>query len=260
MERMNWTIPGTSVPKFDELAFARMKAKTINDTPGNLTDYDCPHCLNRGYTMELRKDASLYALVCDCMVMRKCIRQMKQSGLGDALERMRFDSFHATEDWQKSMLELSLRYAGNPEGWLFLSGQPGCGKTHLCTAVCRELLLKGNQLRYLPWQEEIGNLRFRDGDYRLNLLQELKTVPFLYIDDLFKTAGERPTSSEIGIAFSLLNARYMSRLPTILSCEYSLDSLMAIDQATASRIGEMSQGTALNVRSDLRRNYRLRKS
>ena len=258
MERTDWNFPGSSGPKYDPTAFARMLEDSYNNMVGKLTDYDCPKCRNRGDFVHVQVNGNRSFTPCDCMELRRCIGRMKASGLGDALEWMTFDNFAAREDWQKGLLDVAKRYAENPRGWLFLSGQPGCGKTHLCTAVCRELLRKGMTVRYLPWQDEMATLRFRDGETREDRLRELKNVPVLYIDDFLKTTAERPSAWETNTAYSLLNARYSARMPTILSCEYGLDALMAIDEALAGRIGQRSRNSCLHVRADVRRDYRLR--
>ena len=258
MERTDWNFPGSSGPKYDPAAFARMLEDSYNNMVGKLTDYDCPKCRNRGDFVHVQVNGNRSFTPCDCMELRRCIGRMKASGLGDALEWMTFDNFAAREDWQKGLLDVAKRYAENPRGWLFLSGQPGCGKTHLCTAVCRELMRKGMTVRYLPWQDEMDTLRFRDGETREDRLRELKNVPVLYIDDFLKTTAGKPSAWETNTAYSLLNARYSARMPTILSCEYSLDALMAIDEALAGRIGQMSRNSCLHVRADVRRDYRLR--
>ena len=48
MEKLNLNPFGLSGQQYDPVAIAKMKADTINSTPGNLTGHDCPKCLNRG--------------------------------------------------------------------------------------------------------------------------------------------------------------------------------------------------------------------
>lgn len=257
MERMDWNSLGSYAPNYDDYSFAKMKADSFNRKPGDLTGYDCPECLNRGRIWIVREDGSFFIRECTCMELRRCRTRMEQSGLGDALERLTFDSFCAREDWQKRMLSAAKGYAENPNGWLFFSGQPGCGKTHLCTAVCNALLLKGKRVLYLPWQQEMASLRFLDPGSREEKLDGFKKAPVLYIDDFLKTSAQRPSDWELNTACALLNARYMSRQPTIVSCEYSLEKLLSIDQAMASRIAEMAGENVLHIREDIRRNHRL---
>ena len=110
--------------------------------------------------------------------------RLERSGLADSLETMRFDTFNATEDWQKKMLEKCKAFLGQGEDkWLFISGQPGCGKTHLGTAVCGELLAKGKPTRYMTHRELINLLiaSQNDEDY-YGIVREYGTVEVLYLD------------------------------------------------------------------------------
>ena len=191
------------------------------------------------------------------MELRRCRTRMEQSGLGDALDELTFDSFRPRQDWQKNMYALAKRYADDPRGWLFFSGQPGCGKTHLCTAVCRSLLEQGRQVVYLPWQLEMAPLRLRDAQSRESRLEALRNAQVLYIDDFLKSAAQRPSEWELNIAGALINARYISRKITILSSEYSPEALMAFDEAMASRIAERVGKNGMFIRPDFLKNFRL---
>lgn len=248
---------GNSAPNYDAYSFAKWIADDYNRKPGDLTGYDCPKCLNRGHFWVVEEDGHSFFRDCTCKELRRCRTRMKQSGLGDALDLLTFDSFIPRQDWQKNMYALAKRYAENPDGWLFFSGQPGCGKTHLCTAVCRRLLEQGKRVLYLPWQLEMAPLRFRDAQSREDKLEALRNAPVLYIDDFLKSGSQRPSDWELNIAGALINARYMSRRPTILSSEYSIDTLVSFDEAMASRIAERVGKNAMFIRPDLMKNFRL---
>lgn len=87
-------------------------------------------------------------------------------------------------------------------------------------------------------------------------MSDLKSVPVLYIDDLFKGA-ERPTQGDLNIAFELLNHRYNNEnLYTIISTEKLLDDLIRIDEAIGSRIAERSKGHRIQLNRDPARNWR----
>ena len=73
MEKLNLNPFGMSEQSFDPLAFAKMKANTINDTPGNLTGYDCPRCKNRGNIAIPKEDGEISIRECDCMRIRRCV-------------------------------------------------------------------------------------------------------------------------------------------------------------------------------------------
>lgn len=265
MERTNFQTWAPSAQSYDPLAFAKLKADGVNKVPGNLTGTDCPKCRNKGYVMIPRDDGSIASQECDCMTMRRCVWRMERSGLKDVIKNYTFDRFETTEAWQKKILESATEYAKGPEGWFLICGQSGSGKSHICTAICRELLLKGKQVVYAAWRQEIAEIKAMslDADRRADKLNELKTAEILYIDDLFKTGAGKdgeacPTSADVSLAFEIINARYTSRRPTIISTEFFPDQLLKMDEATGGRMIEMAKNHTLAVGKKPGRNYRLR--
>lgn len=263
----------TSEP-FDRLKYLRQAVDWMNDTQGNLQEedeYSCKLCKNRGYTISLEycealKDWYRVSHPCVCANTRASIGRMKASGLKNIISDYAFDKFQATSDWQKSLKQKAMDYAEDPHGWFFVGGQPGSGKTHICTAICRELLLQGKTVRYMCWRNEIVKLKACLTDIQAyeQLIEPFQNAPVLYIDDFFKTgkgagtAAQRPTSADINAAFEIVNYRYNNPdMLTIFSSELTEDELMDIDEAIGSRIYERAQ--AVTIARDRSRNYRLRK-
>ena len=144
-------------------------------------------------------------------------------------------------------------YAKNPSGWFALCGQSGCGKTHLCTAICRELLLEGREVVYMLWRDEIGKIK------QAARMSEFdgETVELRRILDKYKTAKVLYTAADINYAFEILNYRYNNpELLTILSTELTEDELLDIDEAIGGRIYERAK--AYSIGKDRGKNYRVR--
>ncbi len=252
---------------YDPLAHAKIKANSINETPGDLTGMDCPKCKNRGQIAYPKDNGTsdIYIEECSCITMRRCIWKMEKSGLRNVIRDCTFEKFEASQPWQEKAKKMAQEYAENPEGWFLACGQSGSGKTHLCTAICRELLLNGKQVVYMSWRQDVAELKAMsmDGDARGMKLDELKKAEYLYIDDLFKTGVNaegvaRPTVADIGLAFEIVNYRYINRLPTLFSSALLPEELLAIDEATAGRIVELAKGRTLAIGKDSRKNYRLK--
>jgi len=255
-----WIPTGLSVPAYDPISFAQMKAETWNTTQGNLTGHNCPKCLNRGNIAIAREDGSITIAECDCMQIRKCIWEMERSGLGDRINKFRFEKYEVTKSWQRTLKDVIQAYANNPAGWLLVCGQSGSGKTHLCTAAARQRLLSGDVVRYCAWREAIAKLKAlsMEADRRAEILDGFKKSPVLYIDDLFQNGGARPTTADVAIAFELIDSRYTARLPTIITTEKTPSELVQIDQAVGGRIIEMAGNNILEITPDPEKNYRLR--
>jgi DNA replication protein DnaC len=165
------------------------------------------------------------------------------------------------------ILSAAMEYAKNPEGWFFLGGQSGAGKTHLCTAICREFLLAGKRVRYMLWRDDVVKIKgaVTDSEEYSKMIEQFKTVDVLYIDDLFKTGKaadnsiQKPTGADINVAFEIINYRYNNpALLTIISSELTEDELIDIDEAIGGRIYERAK--AFTIGKSRERNYRIRKA
>lgn len=249
---------------FDVREWLTRKAERYNATAGKLTGVNCPDCLNRGNYMRVVDGpyGPGEALEeCRCMVARRAVERVERSGLGPALRACRFDNYEAREGWQREALETAKRYTLDETGaWLFMGGAVGAGKTHLCTAVCRKMLIKMPVL-YAIWPEEIQALkatRFDEDEYAPRM-RRLMDIELLYLDDFFKvSAGKDPTATDIQIAHELLNHRYAARKRTIISSERLLDEIMTIDAATGGRIKERCGGFVVDIRRGIEKDWRRR--
>lgn len=229
----------------------QMKADAINESIGSLTGFDCPVCQNKGYVAIVR-DGEVVCRECKCAPRRKSLKQIERSGLKSALLSCTFTTYLTTEKWQENAKETAQKYVADHEGkWFMACGEVGSGKTHLCTAICGELLNVGVEVRYMLWRDEVGRLKacVNDNEEYESLMRPLKTVRVLYIDDFFKTErGVKPTTSEINMAFEILNSRYADRkLITIISTERTPEQLLDIDEAVGSRIYERCRGYCVRI-------------
>ena len=220
-------------------------------------------CKNRGKIAIPKDDGNVFFQECDCMKIRRCVQKMESSGLREVIKTYTFEAYQDTEDWQTTVKQGAMAYAEKLEGWLLFCGQSGSGKTHLCTAVCRRRLLDGDEVRYMPWRQDIRKLKSMDANNQLEALKKLQTAPILFIDDLFKVGRAadgscNPTAADINIAFDIINYRYTKRLPTIISTEKYPAELVEIDEAAGGRIVEMAQGNTYLIEKKQGRNYRLR--
>ena len=255
--------------------YEQFKVDGLNNTIGNRNEedgYDCPICKNKGIIYKLVDCGdgtySHCAADCKCAEIRKSIMRMKRSGLKDIIKDYTFEKFLDTEPWQKAIKSAAMDFAKNPDGWFALCGQSGAGKTHLCTAICREFLLSGKKVVYMLWRDEIVKIKeaAQSGDSSLqDILEKYKNADVLYIDDLFKTGKDKfdaivkPSVADINYAFEIINYRYNNpKLLTIISSELSEEELLDIDEAIGGRIYEKAKTFTIAKNRD--RNYRIRKA
>lgn len=247
---------------YQEWLCATENRKRIEPQGGD--DIDCPVCGNKGIL--LRWDRELQARVsqtCDCEQARRSIRRLDRSGVCRDWREKRIDNFVVSDGWQKVLRQAVENYIQDKNrGWLFVSGQSGCGKTHLCTAAFVALVRSGMSGRYVRWIElaqKLDGAYFHNGEFE-SLVKPFMTCRILYLDDLFKTRGNEVVSDRVfQNAMRILDARYQNPdLLTILSTEWTLDRLIAFDEALGGRIAERCGKYIVQVAQVDGRNYRLK--
>lgn len=258
---------GNLLPKSQSLASScnwdQRQLELMNSQKIESDLYNCPTCGNKGVIFRRTESGEIVATPCKCRKTRESIRLMKRSGLEQSIRGQTFESYHAAEPWQRNILDKARSYADHPEGWFFIGGQVGCGKTHLCTAIVRQLLLEGRSAKYFPWRE-VSWLKGLHGNDLTEALDALKNVSVLYLDDFFKGGtmaadGKiKPSAADLNIAFEIINHRYINRdLITIFSSEKSIDEIMDLDEAVGSRIYQRTKGNYLYISPDSKKNYRM---
>ena len=266
---------GITFEPTDQETQQKLMAEDYNKIPGKLHEedgYNCSVCLNKGdiwKAFEYRPGWWNHCSTeCKCMEVRRTIHRMKKSGLKDVIRDYTFDKYEATAEWQRVLKSAAMEYSKHPDGWFFIGGQSGCGKTHLCTAICREFLLIGQRVVYMLWRDDVAKIKSLalEAEEREGMFDRFKKADVLYIDDLFKMGNapdggkQRPTSADINVAFEIINYRYNNHLATLVSSEWSEDELLDIDEATGGRIFERAGANGFSIAPDRSRNYRTRKS
>lgn len=278
-------LQGYSAPSFEPIT-PRQRAdiicKAMNNSEGdmNLVDgYECDECKNKGVVFFIVEETAPDGRItyressrdCRCRKIRSSIRRMKASGLEATISRCTFDKYEVSEEWQRTLKDKAAAFANDvdqlEDKWFFIGGAVGCGKTHLCTAIVREMLRRGKEARYMLWMDDSAKLKAMANDEagRSMLIDPLKRAEVLYIDDFLKIvrgqSGDelKPTAADVKLAYEILNYRYQQPdLVTIISSERHIADIEKIDSAVGSRIYERTKDNALNVADSPGRNYRTR--
>ena len=269
-----------------ENALIQAEADNYNERPGALNvdrvdangnklrgdGIECEKCLNKGHMYVVLTDekgeAHRYFKTCECMKRRLAVRRIQESGMEKAVQRYTFQTFVAAEDWQAQMRDTALLYLreGVKDGaWLYVGGQSGCGKTHICTAAAGVMLRK-LAVRYMAWPHEAQRIKAvaNEAEAYAELVTPLQEAEALYIDDFMKPMRDKSgmdggtTAADIRLAFDILNARYLNDRPTIISSEWFSHELATLDEAICGRIVESAGEYLVDVGRDAKRNWRMK--
>ena len=206
--------------------------------------YKCSVCKD---TEIIYNPESNSAHECECVVPKRYLRMLERSGISEAFQKKTLENFE-TKGKPSIILrakEIALRYIQNFSdrkfnNSLLMMGSPGSGKTHLCIAVSNELIKMGIGVLYMPYREIMPRLKqvVTDEETYQKEINKYKLAPVLFIDDLYKGSV---TKSDLNISFEIINYRYLKSLPIIVSTEFLTTNLLEFDEATGSRIIEISK-------------------
>lgn len=217
---------------------------------GLLGDPNCPRCHGLGY---VRREVPIThsdfgkLFPCSCRVdelraqRAKALRRMSNL---EVLGRFTFETFEPegqglSPDRQKNLrraYELARTYARQPEGWLVMRGGYGSGKTHLAAAIANVCLEQGTNVLFVTVPDLLDHLRaafapLSDQTYD-ERFEQVRMAPVLILDDL---GTEYSTQWALEKLFQILNYRYMSRLPTVITTNQELEDL---DPRLRSRLAD----------------------
>lgn len=128
----------------------------------------------------------------------------------------------ATEHDAQQSLHAALAYAKNfarnPDGWLVLLGDPGCGKTHLAVAIADERLGAGQDVFFSFVPDLLDHLRYTfSPDSRVTydeLFERVRQAPLLILDDLGAQSSTPWAQEKL---YQIVVYRHNLRLPTIIT-------------------------------------------
>ncbi len=177
--------------------------------------YDCAVCGDTGYA-----DGRM----CDCLKHSLNRLRARESGLFSLFEKQTFESF-STNGLSVSMLENVShlhRYAetfdpGTSANLLFVGGT-GVGKTHLSSAIGREVLEKGYSVVYESAMTALSAMEMERYKEEKEQTNRLLSADLLILDDL---GTELPGKGSVSFLYLLINTRLISHKPTILSTNLS---------------------------------------
>lgn len=202
------------------------------------------------------------------MEYRNFLKQMQRDALGETIKRCTFDNFVTDTPKLERIKQRAIEFANDPFGrCLFIGGQSGSGKTHICTAALCKMAqaqgrLFGKRARYIRWLDIIRQYN-ADGADKNAIIEVIRACDVLYIDDFLKVQQgqiKNITQAASNLAFSIVDI--FEKKPSavlIISSELTEPELQAVDEALHGRICALAtKKYCINVSKDKESNYRLK--
>ncbi len=230
----------------------------------------CSICNDREWIDVFDKDGRITGVKpCKCRELRAYERMLKESCIGEDFLEIGFKEFetkgkHETVIKAKESATLYVRNfmqikQKRKNSITFLSKNVGdkrtgigAGKTHLSIAIANNIMKMYNiGVVYMPYRDVITKLKQNmiDEEYYQHEIGKYKNAPVLLIDDIFKGVmkNDKVNETDINIMFEIINHRYINKSPIICSSEFNINKLIEFDQATGSRIIEMSKDYLVEI-------------
>jgi DNA replication protein DnaC len=151
------------------------------------------------------------------------IAQALLAELPEGLRVCRFDNFEVGNRSLDHAWQVAEQFAAGPKGWLVLTGVVGCGKTHLAAAIANELRGRGTLTGFEIVPDLLDELRKTfapTSEITYDQRSEaIRNAPVLILDD-YGAHSSTPWAEEK--LFQLLNHRFNSRLPTVVTTNLPL--------------------------------------
>src|SRR5699024_10901031 len=117
-------------------------------------------------------------------------------------------------------------YAENPQGWLLLLGDYGTGKTHLAAAIAQHRQSLNEPVIFVKVSDLLDYLRGTfSPDSRITfdrVFTLIRECPLLVLDDVSSLHTSAWAREKL---FHLVDYRYISKLPTVITSASSLDAM-----------------------------------
>ena len=211
----------------------------------------CPLCDDTGWKA-LEIDGVRRVVRCDCWkasVASSLLNDARIPARYNACDFATFETNHdSLREAHKRATEFAARFPVVDRGLLFY-GQPGVGKTHLATAILKDVIRKKNARgKFYETSELLRLLRETYGTgtrvNEMDILRPVMEAELLVLDDL----GQEKTSDWVQETLGLLiNTRYASRRPTIFTTNLVDTADVTDPNSIAYRVGLRTRSRLLEM-------------
>lgn len=217
----------------------------------------CPICKSKRVIYVVNNGA-IAIKPCECRI--NAVNATAAGMMRQSLDKCAWDNFKSRAEWQERLKRMVWRWAHNTEPkMLVISGQSGCGKTHISACAARDRLktceLTG-KAEWFYWSRDIRDLKSQQvNDYPAfsSRIEQLKVCNMLVIDGLFDA---RQTDADITLIDELLYFRALTNnAGTIITTRLNLRQLASQAPSVFARMQAAARGFMFNLKREPGRNY-----
>jgi DNA replication protein DnaC len=181
----------------------------------------------------------VWAVPCDCTTGDRTERALARARVPERYRHCDFDNFETDNDienvtreqlaaWNRSLAQTKLvvqRFAQEfplaSEHGLLLIGPCGAGKTHLCVAALKEIVLRGHSGLFYDYRELLKEIQdsynAESQSTEMSVLEPVLKAEVLVLDDL---GSSKPSLWALETVGHVLNTRYNEKRVTLLTTNY----------------------------------------
>lgn len=222
-------------------------------------NFKCSKCNDVGYVI---KDNVAY--ICSCKAAQK------RKKAADERYTLKDYSFVYYEDQviqkkkgpdtylkkAKELVDLSNEFvakaiAGKKQRGLFIQGNVGSGKTHICKCILNDLLRENVDVKFYSVPDLLEDIRENIfNEDKFNLMKKIRETKVLILDDL---GAHTYTPFVVNKLYQIFNYRLNNDLPIVINTNLSFKEVEElIDERISSRILEMCKLFELRSDTDIR--------
>ena len=190
--------------------------------------YTCTDCSDTGF---------VGTKMCKCLKTLLITKNIQSSGMGNLIDQQSFDNFnidvYKNQPEIKARMERNLKIAkafaenfARHHDNLLLIGTTGTGKTHVSTAIAKEVISQGFDVLYDSTQNILNDFerdKFKSGyNQTESASDKYLECDLLIIDDL---GAEFITQFSVSSLYNLINTRQNKGLSTIISTNLTASEL-----------------------------------
>ena len=222
---------------------ARKELLRANGYPEDYTSvhYECDECMDTGY---------VHGKMCKCMRRALTLAGYESSGVLKLIDKQNFDTFDlgyyvgAERRNMENILSHVREYAASFDGKtmrnLLFIGTTGLGKTHLSSAIAKEVVERGYDVVYESAQKVFSDFeaeKFGRGRGAETNTERYYDCDLLILDDL---GTEMQSTFSVSALYQLLNTRLIGEKSMIISTNVTKEELLEkySDRITSRLLGE----------------------